>query len=177
MRNKRVIESPKLLIGGTLWCALCICLCVACTWAIHIRLVSSATQRDWLGCQIIFILMAVYILICFILALPRWLRLISFNKNMIVVKGAYGAKNVMRYADIHDILPYTERRGLHSISFIIISRDRIYIKELCAAGRIKETERILVVRDRRVIRMMIYQALSSSQKSTFGYRLLKDYND
>lgn len=177
MHNKRVIESPKLLIGGTLWCALCICLCIACTWAIHIRLVSSATQRDWIGCQIIFILMAVWILICFILALPRWLRLISFNKSMIVVKGAYGEKNVMRYADIHDILPYTERRGLHSISFIIISRDRIYIKEVCTAGRIKETERILVIRDRRVIRMMIYQALSSSQRSTFGYRLLKNYND
>ena len=96
---------------------------------------------------------------------------------MIVVKGAYGEKNVMRYADIHDILPYTERRGLHSISFIIISRDRIYIKEVCTAGRIKETERILVIRDRRVIRMMIYQALSSSQRSTFGYRLLKNYND
>ena len=176
MCNKRVIESPKLLIGGTLWCALCICICVACTWAIHIRLVSTTTHRDWVGCQIIFILMAVYILICFILALPRWLRLISFNKNMIVVKSAYAAKNVMRYADIHDILPYTERRGLHSISFIIISKDRIYVKELCAAGRIRETDRMLVVRDRKVIRMMIYQALSSSQKSTFGYRLLKNGN-
>lgn len=180
MHNKRVIESPKLLIGGTLWCALCICICVACAWAIRIRLVSTTTHRDWVGCQIIFIFMAVYILICFILALPRWLRVISFNKNMITLKGAYGARKVMRYADIYDILLYTERRGLHSISYIIISKDKIYIKELCAAGQFKETDRMLVVRDRKVIRTMIYQALSPQQESTFGYRLLKngiDYND
>ena len=109
---------------------------------------------------------------CGILALPRWLRVISFHENMIAVKGLYGDKKAIYYKDIRDIVLYRERRGLNSISFIVVSKDKLYVNSLSSEERIKETDRTLVLRNRKATRELLYQVLSSSQRSAFGYRLV-----
>lgn len=171
-KAKKVIESPKLLIAGASWCSLNICLCIACIWAIRSGLALTATYRDWVGCQIIFIFVIAWIFMCGILALPRWLRVISFHENMIAVKGLYGDKKAIYYKDIRDIVLYRERRGLNSISFIVVSKDKLYVNSLSSEERIKETDRTLVLRNRKATRELLYQVLSSSQRSAFGYRLV-----
>ena len=139
MQNKKIIESPGLLVAGTVWCALCIVICGLCTWVIHNGFVITTTYRDWIGCQIIFVFMALYIIGCFIMALPRWLRLILFDEKMIVIKSVYGAKVAMHYADINDILLYREQRGVRLISFIVISKDKLYIKSSLQKKQSRET--------------------------------------
>ena len=89
------------------------------------------------------------------------------------VKSPFKAGYTMRYADIRDIVLYREQHGNVTLSLIVVSKDKIYLKSLEDVDRLKDSQRMLVLGNRRKTRELLYQALTPRQQAEFGYQLLK----
>lgn len=125
MKDKKVkiFAHPVLLFGGLMSEAFQLVICIITVILLEIGFYPANSKEDKIGCQVIFIIIALGVIVGTILCLPRWLVRIEFSEDAIVYHSAF-TKAVKRS---YNYYPYIYKAWYFHGGVIPIGYRAIYI--------------------------------------------------
>ena len=141
----KIIANPPLFYGAIIYVVFCflLCFCMA-FFVITPDLVEP--PEDTTSVKAIFIFSGVAMISAGILCMPRWLQIITFEKDVVKFKTAFGKEITKPYSNYQFIyLAHYSHLGL-PVNFIVFSQRELNKSELENINKTKSDEQIIKIK-------------------------------
>ena len=168
----RIIANPHLFYGGTIYVVFVFLLSLYVAFFI-ITPDSVNPPEDTNLTRGFFVFSGIAIIGAGILCMPKWLEIITFEKDVIKFKPAFRKKIIKQYSDYQFIhLAHYSHLGL-PIRFIVISQRKLTKSELENINKIKSNGQVIKVKYSAKTITKLQQVLTEKQKNQLNKLLDK----
>ena len=167
----KIIANPILFYGGTIFVIFVFLLCLYMAFFIITPDVINPPEdinliRGW------FIFLGVAMIGAGLLCMPRWLQIITFEKDVIKFKMAFHKEVVKTYSNYQFVyLAYYSHLGL-PVNFIVLSKRKLNQNELENINLVKSNEQIIKIKYSAKTIIKLKQVLTEKQKNQLAKQLV-----
>lgn len=168
----QIIANPILFYCGTLFVIFVFLLCLFMTFFVITPDVVNPPEdtkliRGW------FVFMGVAMIGAGLLCMPRWLEIITFEKNVIKFKSAFHKEIIKPYSNYHFVyLAYYSHLGL-PVKFIVLSQRKLNQSELENINKVKSNGQVIKIKHSEKTISKLQQVLTEKQKNQLDKQLNK----
>lgn len=155
-KNVKIFAHPVLLFCGLITETFQLVICIITVVLLETGFYQAKSEEDKIGCQVIFIIIALGVIVGAILCLPRWLITIEFAEDVIVYRSAF-SKAVKRS---YNYYPYIYKawyfhRGIipvgYRANYIVLSQKALSPAELECINQVAISESVIKIRYRKKV--------------------------
>ena len=174
-KQVRIFLNKPLLVGGCIYCGLCIVLCTLMVFFLEKEFIKTTSQSDKIVSMIIFSALGILVIISSVLCWPKWGSSIVCTSKGIKVK-SQTIISYDRYRYMYDA--YYTHRGIlpigYKVHFIVLSQVKLKDFELNHINQIKSSQQILIFRKNHKLISFLLSVLPENQKLKLQ-KLVKDF--
>ena len=171
-KSLRIIANPHLFYGGTIYVVFVFLLSLYVAFFI-ITPDSVNPPEDTNLIRGIFVFLGIAMIGAVILCMPRWLEIITFEKDVIKFKPAFGKETIKHCSSYQFVqMAHYSHLGL-PVRFIVISQKKLTKSELENINKIKSNGQVIKVRYSAKTIIKLQQVLTEKQKNQLNKLLDK----